>query len=55
MYEQDFDEKGNTICERTYGADGEMTARKAGYDEVNALKWNAATAKLKAVYESVLK
>ena len=28
---------------------------KAGYDEVNALKWNAATAKLKAVYESVLK
>ena len=28
---------------------------KAGYDEVNSLKWNAATAKLKAVYESVLK
>ena len=28
---------------------------KAGYDEVNALEWNAATAKLKAVYESVLK
>lgn len=26
-----------------------------GYDEVNDLKWNGATAKLKAVYESVLK
>ena len=25
-----------------------------GYDEVNALKWNGATAKLKKVYESVL-
>ena len=29
-------------------------AATAGYDEVNALKWNGATAKLKAVYESVL-
>ena len=26
-----------------------------GYDEVNRLKWNNATAKLKAVYESVIK
>ena len=26
-----------------------------GYDEVNALKWNGATAKLKKVYESVVK
>lgn len=26
-----------------------------GYDEVNSLKWNEATAKLKQVYESVLK
>lgn len=26
-----------------------------GYDEVNSLKWNGATAKLKQVYESVLK
>ena len=30
-------------------------AAKAGYDEVNALKWNNATAKLKKVYESVVK
>ena len=29
-------------------------AAKAGYDEVNALKWNNATAKLKQVYESVV-
>ena len=29
-------------------------AASSGYDEVNALKWNGATAKLKAVYESVL-
>lgn len=29
-------------------------AVKQGYDEVNDLKWNNATAKLKAVYESVL-
>jgi len=29
-------------------------AEKEGYDEVNALKWNNATAKLKNVYESVL-
>jgi len=28
---------------------------KEGYDEVNALKWNGATAKLKKVYESVVK
>lgn len=28
---------------------------KAGYEEVNTLKWNAATAKLKRVYESVLR
>jgi glycosyltransferase involved in cell wall biosynthesis len=28
---------------------------KMGYDEVNALKWNGATAKLKKVYESVVK
>ena len=27
----------------------------AGYDEVNTLKWNGATAKLKKVYESVVK
>ena len=30
-------------------------AAKQGFDEVNTLKWNAATAKLKKVYESVLK
>ena len=30
-------------------------ATKQGYDEVNALKWNNATAKLKKVYESVVK
>lgn len=30
-------------------------ATKQGYDEVNELKWNGATAKLKKVYESVLK
>ena len=30
-------------------------AAKAGYDEVNTLKWNNATAKLKKVYESVFK
>lgn len=29
-------------------------AAKNGYDEVNDLKWNGATAKLKAVYESLL-
>ncbi len=29
-------------------------AAKAGYDEVNNLKWNNATAKLKTVYESLL-
>jgi len=29
-------------------------AVKAGYDEVNSIKWNGATAKLKAVYESLL-
>jgi len=30
-------------------------AGKQGYDEVNTLKWNMATAKLKNVYESVIK
>ncbi len=30
-------------------------ASKYGYDEVNALKWNNATAKIKSIYESVLK
>lgn len=30
-------------------------ATRQGYDEVNQLKWNGATAKLKNVYESVLK
>ncbi len=30
-------------------------ASKHGYDEVNALKWNNATAKMKKVYESVIK
>lgn len=29
-------------------------AAKYGYDEVNTLKWNNATAKMKSVYESVL-
>ena len=29
-------------------------ATKEGFDEVNALKWNGATAKLKKVYENVL-
>lgn len=29
-------------------------AAQHGYDEVNALKWNGATAKLKAVYESLI-
>jgi len=30
-------------------------ATKQGFDEVNALKWNGATAKLKVVYESLVK
>jgi glycogen synthase len=30
-------------------------ASKYGYDEVNTLKWNNATAKIKYIYESVLK
>ena len=30
-------------------------AAHTGFDEVNALKWNGATAKLKKVYESVVK
>ena len=30
-------------------------AAKTGYDEVNTLKWNNATAKMKKVYESVVK
>ncbi|MCQ2155871.1 MAG: glycosyltransferase [Bacteroidales bacterium] len=29
-------------------------ANKQGFDEVNALKWNVATAKLKTVYESII-
>ena len=29
-------------------------ATKEGYDEVNALKWNNATAKLAKVYESAI-
>jgi glycogen synthase len=29
-------------------------ANKKGYEEVNRLKWNEATAKLKKVYESVI-
>lgn len=29
-------------------------AVKCGYDEVNALKWNNATAKMKAIYESLI-
>ena len=37
-----------------YPALAAFSARQ-GYDEVNALKWNGATAKLKAVYESLLK
>jgi len=38
----------------SYPALADFSAR-AGYDEVNALKWNGATAKLKKVYESVVK
>ena len=30
-------------------------AAKEGFDEVNDLKWNGATAKLKKVYESVIR
>ena len=37
-----------------YPALADFSAR-AGYDEVNTLKWNGATAKLKKVYESVVK
>lgn len=37
-----------------YPAMSKMAAR-CGYDEVNALKWNQAAAKIKAVYESVIK
>ena len=37
-----------------YPALAHFSAR-AGFDEVNALKWNGATAKLKQVYESVVK
>ena len=29
-------------------------AAREGYDEVNRLKWNIATAKLKNIYESVV-
>ena len=38
----------------SYPALADFSAR-AGYDEVNTLKWNGATAKLKQVYESVVK
>ena len=37
-----------------YPALADFSAR-AGFDEVNALKWNGACAKLKKVYESVVK
>ena len=37
-----------------YPALADFSARM-GYDEVNALKWNVATAKMKKVYESVVK
>ncbi len=37
----------------TYPALASFAARQ-GFDEVNELKWNNATAKLKRVYESVL-
>ena len=30
-------------------------ATRQGYEEVNALKWNNATAKLKNIYESLVK
>ena len=30
-------------------------AAKEGYEEVNRLKWNHAAAKMKKVYESVIK
>ena len=32
--EREFDEKGNTIVVRTYGADGELISQKDGYDEL---------------------
>ena len=38
----------------SYPALAKFSERK-GFDEVNALKWNGATAKLKTVYESVIK
>ena len=38
----------------SYPALADFSARM-GYDEVNALKWNGACAKLKQVYESVVK
>ena len=38
----------------SYPALADFSAR-AGYDEVNTLKWKGATAKLKQVYESVVK
>ena len=38
----------------SYPALADFSARM-GYDEVNALKWNGACAKLKKVYESVVK
>ena len=32
--EREFDENGNTACERYYGPDGQKIARNAGYDEI---------------------
>jgi hypothetical protein len=32
--EREFDERGNTTSEKTFGADGQPIARNAGYDEV---------------------
>ena len=32
--EREFDERGNTLCERTYDANGEKIACEAGYDEL---------------------
>jgi len=32
--EREFDERGNTLCERTYDANGKKIACEAGYDEL---------------------
>ncbi len=32
--EREFDERGNVAIQRTYGADGNLIARKDGYDEI---------------------